>query len=198
MAKLTISRRMERFQKKALFSFVGPGLLRAVNATARDTRDFIKQRFMGGTSTSGNRLARNTGKMEQKTVAGRAAQSTIDTKALVSINVPYASVHFGEGGKTKTTIFPRHAKALAIPLNAVKGTNHRPLLQAGSRLIKNKFTHGGLLYGRMPGKLTAPLFRMAGSVTVPVRINVERDIIPFAQDLLSKRIKVEAAKILGD
>lgn len=198
MAKLTISRRMERLQKKLLFSLVGPGLLRAVNGTARDTRDFIKSHFMGGAITTGNRLARNTGKMEQKTTAGRAIQSTVDTKALVSINVPYASVHFGEGGKTSTTIFPRHAKALAIPLNAVKGTNHRPVLPANSRAITNKFTHRGLLWGRLPGQRTQPLFRMAGSVTVPVRITVERDIIPYAQDLLGKRIQAEAKKILGD
>jgi hypothetical protein len=172
-------------------------MIRIMNEAAREVRDYMVQRFMGGASTGPNRLARNTGDMERKTVARRATQTTAGTSATIAINTRYASVHFGEGGKTSTTIRPRLAQALAIPLAAVKGANHRPLLRAGSSLITHKFTFGGTLYGRLPGTKVQPLFSMRDSVTVPVRVHVERDIQPYATKVVQTLIDREAAKLLG-
>lgn len=178
--------------------FCGPRMIRMVNEACRATRDFMVQRFMGGAHTTANRLARNTGQMEQKTVARRAVQTTNGTTATIAINVPYASVHFGENGKVSTTIRPRIAQALAVPLSAVKGANQRPLLRANSQFITRKFTFGGILYGRLPGRKTAALFSMRNSVTVPVRVSVERDIQPFATATLQNIMEREARKLFGE
>lgn len=168
-----------------------------MNSVASDMRDIIKSRFMGGSNTGTNKLARNTGRMEQKTVVVKAVQSTTSTKSGVAINVPYASVHFGEHGKTSTTIRPRTAQALSVPLFAVKGPNHRPVFAARSTAITGKFTFGGILYGRLPGKKTDALFSMRDHVTVPVRVSVERDIQPIALKLMAERIEQEVIQIYG-
>jgi len=196
MGRLTVSEKVSRLQQRAQI-LIGPRMIRIMNEAANTVRDFMVQRFMGGSSTSANRLARNTGNMEQKTVARRAKQTTSGTNATIAINTPYASVHFGEGGKTQTVIRPRIATALAVPLHAVKGANQRPLLPARSNLITGKFTFGGILYGRLPGQKTQGLFSMRDSVTVPVRVSVERDIQPFATKTVQTLIEREAQKLLG-
>jgi len=196
MGRLTVSEKVSKLQQRAQI-LIGPRMVRIMNEAADTVRSFMVQRFMGGASTSANRLARNTGNMEQKTVARRAKQTTSGTTATIAINTPYASVHFGEGGKTSTTIRPRIAKALAVPLAAVKGPNHRPVLRAKSNLITGKFTFGGILYGRLPGQKTQGLFSMRDSVTVPVRVHIERDIQPFATKTVQRLIEREAEKLLG-
>lgn len=196
MGRLTTSARIQRLQQNAQI-LVGPRMVRIMNEAASQVRDFIKQRFMGGARTSPNRLARNTGHMEQNTVARRATQTTSGTTATVAINVPYASVHFGEGGKTSTTIRPKSAKALAVPFAAVKGANNRPLYPAKSAAITGKFSFRGVLYGRLPGGKTTGLFQLRDSVTVPVRVSVERDIQPFAEQTVRSLIDAEAQKLFG-
>lgn len=197
-ATIRLSRKIDKLTHKALFSLIGPGMIRVMNSVAVDLRDFIKSRFMGGATTSTNRLARNTGKMEQKTIAVKALQSTTSTRAGVQINVPYASVHFGEKGKTSTTIRPRRAQALSVPLFAVRGPNKRPLFAARSPQITGKFTFGGILYGRLPGRKTDALFAMKDHVVVPVRVSVERDIQPVATQMMHDRIQLEVTKLFGD
>ena len=196
MGRLTVSEKVSKLQQNAQI-LIGPRMIRIINEATRTVRDYMVQRFMGGASTSANRLARNTGNMEQKTVARRAKQTTSGTSGTIAINTPYASVHFGEHGKTQTVIRPRLAKALAVPLAAMKGPNQRPVLKAGSNLITNKFTFGGTLYGRLPGQKTQGLFSMRDSVTVPVRVSVERDIQPFATKTVQMLIEREAQKLLG-
>lgn len=196
MGRLTVTEKLAKLEQRAHI-LVGPRMIRIVNEAARGVRDYMVQRYMGGARTSANRLARNTGDMERKTVARRAQQSTTGTNATIAINTPYASVHFGEKGKVQTVIRPRIAKALAVPLAAVKGANQRPLLRAKSSAITHKFTFGGILYGRLPGKKTQGLFSMRDSVTVPVRVHVERDIQPFATALVQSLIEREAQKLLG-
>ncbi len=196
MGRLTVSQRVAKMEQNAQI-FVGPRMVRIMNEAAKTVRDYMVSRFMGGANTSSNRLARNTGRLEKSTVVRRATNSPDSAKASIVIGAKYASVHFGEGGKQSTTIRPKKGTALAIPLSAARGGDRRPVLAAGSPLITRKFTHNGILYGRLPGKLTQPLFKMAGSVTVPVRIHVERDIQPFAEETVKALIEREAQKLLG-
>jgi phage gpG-like protein len=192
-----ISKRLQRMDR-LVAQFTGPRVIRIMNETAREVRDYIKSRYMGGGRTSPNRLARNTGEMERKTVARRAETTDGKTKAVVAINVPYASVHFGEGGKLATVIRPKKGKALAIPLAAVRGPNQRPVLPAGSSQITKKFSFKGILYGALPGQKTKPLFALRSSVTVPVRVQVERDIQPFATQTMQDKLKREIVKLFGE
>ncbi len=197
MATFKLSGKVRKFEQNIQI-FTTSRMVRIINEAARTTRDYMVQRFMGGARTSPNRLARNTGNMEKKTIVRRASQTATATKASIVIGVKYASVHFGEGGKTSTTIRPVNAQALAVPLKTVLGPDHRPVYPAKSKSITNKFSFGGILYGRLPGQKTQPLFALRSSVTVPVRVNVERDIQPFATKTVNDTVRREAAKLFGD
>ncbi len=120
MATFKLSGKVRKFEQNIQI-FTTSRMVRIINEAARTTRDYMVQRFMGGARTSPNRLARNTGNMEKKTIVRRASQTATATKASIVIGVKYASVHFGEGGKTSTTIRPVNAQALAVPLKTVLG-----------------------------------------------------------------------------
>jgi hypothetical protein len=188
MARLDYSARWKRLNEK-VSKFTSTELVRIVNKATREVRDMIVQRYMGGAARRPpsfiNRLARNTGNMEKKTVARRAVATDQGISASINIGVPYASVHFSDDGRTETVIRPKRAQALAVPtLTSPVGPDHRPILRAGSPLITKKFSHDGVMWGRLPGRKTEPLFLMRGSVTVPARVNVQRDIQPRANKIL--------------
>ena len=197
MGRLSVSGRMRQLDKRVA-QLTGPRIIRIMNEAAQDVRDWMVGRFMGGGRTAPNRLARNTGDMERKTVARRAETTDGVTKAVIAINVPYASIHFGEGGKLSTTIRPKKGKALAIPLAAIKGANQRPILSAGSSAITKKFSFGGVLYGSFNGQPTQALFRLRSSVVVPVRVQIERDIQPYATAKVQEILEREITKIFGE
>jgi len=77
------------------------------------------------------------------------------------------------------------------------GGDKRPILPAKSSLITKKFTHNGVLWGRLPGQKTQPLFLMRNSVTVPARVNVQRDIEPRAKAIMAGIIQAELDKRLS-
>jgi hypothetical protein len=196
MARLTISQRLAKMDAR-VSQFTGPRMIRIVNKVLRELRDHIKTRHMGASRTGYKRLARNTGKMEENTIASRAEQTAEGVKGAVKINVRYASIHFGE--RTSTLILPRKKKALAVPLSPIIGANKRPMFAAGSSQLQGKFTRSGTLYGKLPGESAAdPLFRMASSVVVPMRVSIERDIQPVADEMLERTIQDEVNKIFGE
>lgn len=179
--------------------FTGPRMIRIMNEAIRTLRDLIKTRHMGGSATGPKRLARNTGKMEKNTIATRASNKNGNVTAAIKINVPHASVHFGEGNKTQTVIKPRIKQALTVPLPGILGGDKRPRFAARSKQISGKYiTDHGVLYGRLPGgKSQMPLFVLRTSVVVPVRVSVERDIKPEGERILKETIEREATKIFG-
>lgn len=191
---LTISERFKKLEEKGK-QLTGPRAVRVVNEVTRKTRDYMVQRFMGGANTSPNRLARNTGKMEQKTVARRAVKTNHGVTATIAINVPYASVHFAENAHKVTVIRPKKAQSLTIPIFV--NSQKRAPYAANSASITGKFTFGNVLYGRLPGEKVKPLFRLRQSVSVPSRISVAKDIQPFADAEMAKAFDREATKIFS-
>lgn len=189
------ARQIERQVKQ----FTGPRMIRIVNEAIRALRDLIKTRHMGGAGTGPKRLARNTGKMEERTTATRAKVSGAgDVSASIRINVPYANIHFSEDGRTRTVIRPKTRQALAIPLPGIKGPNKRAMFAPRSREITGKYAENGVLYGVLPGKWSRkPLFLLRQSVVVPARISVARDIQPEGERILTEIIEREAKKIFG-
>lgn len=188
-----------RFQRQ-VNQLTGPRMIRIVNEAIQELRDLVKTRYMGATRTESKRLARNTGKMEAATIATRAKRDANgDVSAQLKIGVPYASVHFGEHGKTETIIRPKNKLALTVPTYFAKGGNGRALFPAKSRAIKGKYVRNGVLYGQLPGQASKqPLFVLRSSVVVPVRVSVERDIQPEANRIMSAIVAREVQKIFGE
>lgn len=194
MAFLETSDRFRQLEARGK-QLTGPQAVRIVNEVTRKTRDYMVRRFMGGASTSPNRLARNTGNMEQKTVARRAVQTNHGVSATIAINVPYASVHFVEAQHKVTVIRPKKAQSLTIPIFV--NNQKRAPYAASSTSITGKFTFRGTLWGRLPGEQRKPLFKLVNSVSVPSRVNIAKDIQPYADAEMVKAFEREANKIFN-
>ena len=186
-----------RFQRQ-IDQFTGPRMIRIVNEAVQTLLTVIKTRHMGGASTGPKQLARNSGRIEKKTTATRAKRSASGVSASINIDVPYASIHFPEGKRTRTVINARKGQALAIPLAGIKGPNKRPLFKPRSPQILGKYAAKGILYGRINNKeKQIPLFLLRTSVVVPARASVERDLKPEGERILKEVIEREAKKIFS-
>lgn len=170
----------------------GLGLIRVMNRTVADVRDYIKRRYMGGARTSPNRLARNTGAMEKHTVATRAEDIGGTVRASIKVNVPYASIHFSDKGQKQTVIKPRNVTKLTIPI--LKNDQHRAPLPASG--YTNKFAYNDILYAVRRNKFVLPIFSLRSSVTVPSRIDISRDIDPYAKTVLERELQAEVQSIM--
>jgi hypothetical protein len=183
---------------RQVHQLLGPRMIRIVNEAIRELRDLIKTRYMGAASTQPKRLARNTGKLEQSTTATRATRTADGVSASINMRRKYASVHFGEKGKTQTVIRPKVKKALTVPTYFIKGPDQRPRYAANSKQISDKYVRNGVLYGKIGGEASGhPLFVLRDSVVVPVRVSVERDIQPEGQRILARIVDREIKKIFG-
>lgn len=166
----------------------GSGLLRAMNRTVVEVCEHLKRRYMGAAQTKANQLARNTGRMERHTTAGRAEKTANDgVKATIKVNVPYASLHFSDKGQKHTVIKPRNVTKLTIPI--LKNAQHRAPQPATA--YKSRFAYNNILYMVRQQKFIIPIFALRSSVTVPSRIDIQRDIMPYATQVLEKEVKHE-------
>ena len=162
-------------------------LLRVMNRTVAAVRDKLKQQHMGGSNTSPNRLARNTGAMERNTVATRAEKVGESIRASVKVNVPYASVHFTDRGYKQTIIRPKNVTKLTVPI--LKNEQKRPPLPASG--YRQKFAYNNILYAVRNGKFVFPIFALRSSVRVPARIDISRDINPYAKAVFDQEFQSE-------
>lgn len=194
MANVEVSEKARELANRAE-KFVSQEAVKIMSQAAEMVRDFIKTQLIGQGSTGPRTLSRNTGEMERNTVAVRAKLFNGGVQASVAINVKYASIHFSDKGQKTTVIVPKSAKSLTIPL--VVGADKRAILPARSSAIQNKFALKGKLYGRLPGGVTRALFTLKDSVTVKSRIDVDRDIQPFASQTIKTIMEREAQKFLG-
>lgn len=161
--------------------------VRALNRAAPRIRDYIKTQFMGASKTTHTRLARNTGRMERNTTASRAEQSGDVAKATIWINVPYATTHFTDTGKRETIIHPVSAKALTIPILR-NAQNRAP---KAARDYNNTFVRGGTLYATERNKGVFPIFALRSFVKVPTRVDIQKHIQPYAEQVIKEELQKE-------
>lgn len=147
---------------------------------------------MGGASTGTRRLARNTGRMENDTVALPATNILGTVRSGVHINVPYASLHFTDTGRRETIIVPRKAKYLTVPI--LKNAQKRAPKPA--RDYERTIVIGKTMYSVERNGGLLPIFSLRSSVKVPVRVDVQRDIEPAAKRIMGEEIKAELAKVV--
>lgn len=186
--RVDISKRAQKIANR----LTGLGMIRVMNRTVTNVRDYIKQRYMGGARTSPNRLARNTGAMERHTVATRAQDTGGTVRASIKVNVPYASIHFSDKGQKQTVIKPRNVTKLTVPI--LKNDQHRPPLPASG--YRNKFAYNDILYAVRRNKFIFPIFSLRSSVTVPSRIDIHRDVEPHAKKVLEQELQNEIRTIV--
>lgn len=180
MAKLTVSKRFEKMAKATLKDGVRKRIRAAMNEGTPLVRDYIKRTFMGAAKRGGPRLARNTGRMERRTVATPAVIGPDGSvKSGVEIRVPYASLHVSLKTRSGIVVRPRSKAALTVPI--LENEKMRPPRPATA--YNNRFSFNGVLYGRTRDGVI-PIFRLRDSVFIPTRINVDRDVQPQAKRIL--------------
>ena len=181
--RVTISKRLEKLSQR----LTNVATVRVLNRAAPRVRDYIKSQFMGASKTGVSRLARNTGAMERHTTASRAEKSNEGVTARIRINVPYATTHFTDTGKRETIIRPVSAKALTIPI--LRNAQNRAPKPA--RDYKRSFVFGDTLYAVERNKGVFPIFALRSFVKVPMRVDIQKQIQPFAEKVIKEELQVE-------
>jgi hypothetical protein len=134
----------------------------------------IMQHHLTG-GTTGTRLAVRTGQMRRETrEKPTRRQGTIITGG-IEFGSKYAGVHVGPRGQ-KTTIRPKRAQFLTIPLPAAKTAagagSGRARDFPDTFIIKSK-RGNTLIVRRAGGKGIIPLFVLKKQVTIPARVHPE-------------------------
>jgi len=186
---ITLSKRFQQLVPK-LRRLSGDGGVHALNRATVRLREFVVTKFMGAGSTEMRRLARNTGTMERRTAALPAQASADGVTSSLHIDVPYASTHFTATNKRQTVIRPITGRFLTVPI--LVGANKRPPQPA--RAYARTTARGGVLYA-VAGNGLLPIFSLRSSVTVPTRINIKRDIVPYARQLVTEELNNEIANL---
>jgi len=190
--RITTSEKFERLLNRA-GDQLPARMVTVMNKVAPLVRNYIREVYMGAPQTLPRRLARNTGNMERHTVVIRAKPESGGTSAGVHINVPYASTHFTHTGRKELTIRPKTKAALTVPI--LVGANKRPPLPATG--YKARFAFNGILYAKIAKRGILPIFALRSSVTVPTRIDVQRDIQPYAELAMKDYTEREIERLFG-
>lgn len=165
--------------------------VRALNRASIRVRDYVKTTFMGAAARGPKRLARNTGRMEQNTVARRAEKTPDGASGGIAVRVPYADIHFSERGTKTTIITPVRRQALTVPI--LVGANKRPPHPA--RYYANTRAVGGILYAATRTKGLFPIFALRSSVAVKSRVSIQKDIEPYAQQVMKEELEKQISRI---
>lgn len=144
---------------------------------ARRMREKIRRQFLSGTRTSTRQLKKRSGNLFDSTVIGKRTNTATRSSVDVDIRKPYAATHFGVRGQ-RTTIRPRRAKALAIPLRAARDGRGVPLGNPMDSRFQPSFIQNGVIFKRdgSQSRPVTPLFVLKDSVTVRARIDLIRDL----------------------
>lgn len=170
-------------------------LIIIMNKAAKVLQARIRTRHLGASHTETDRLARNTGKLEEKVIARAAKVGPDGVGVIVDLNTKYASLHFGVRGHF-TIIRPVVKKALTVPLPGVIGPNKRALFAANSRSITGKYAANGVLHGKLPGDgKPRRLFSLRQSVAVPVRISIKLDLEDWIQPQIVQMINEKVQQV---
>ncbi len=105
---------------------------------------------------------------------------TVTGGVSIGKGVPYAGVQVGPAGQT-TTIFPKTAKSLAIPLSSAmtgRGVVRAPysqgnLMQFSPRLFRGRGSGKDILFIKQSRDSIIPMFVLRKSVRVPARVHPE-------------------------
>lgn len=154
----------------------------------------IKSKFLGGSQTGQTRLKGRTGALEESVIIERATQRGRGVVSSVRIASKYANVHFGRKGDV-TIIRPKSKKALTIPTPHAQDSRGATLGPADSGRFRDTFIKNGIIFGRASSTGgIKPLFILASQVRVPVRIDIQDNILRPT----TKKLETSLAKIMRE
>jgi len=187
-----------RAKVERLWSRLKRVLKQVVRRQSRALTQYVKTRHLTGGTTS-DRLAVRSGHLRRSTKPRRVSERDGQIVGGVEFGARYASVHVGPKGK-RTTIRPKSAQYLAIPLAAAKTA--AGVARGGPRDYPDSFvvrTKAGnlLVMGRQTGaKGAVPLFVLKRQVVVPARVHPE-DIERVLKPRILKDIQAEFERLVG-
>lgn len=148
--------------------------VRELDRIGRDAVERIKTRYRTG-GTTADRTAVRTGRLRASYTHAVSRDPLVlsigvsaRSKALV-----YAGVHEGmEPERESTTIVPRRARALTIPLPAAQ--TRAGVTRRSARAYEDTFVHDGVIYQRRGKTKIVPLFLLRKRVVIPARPALRR------------------------
>lgn len=166
-------------------------IARVLNVTAFQLQRRIKNKHLGGSRTSNIRLADRSGLLKSSIIVETASIRSGDISTTVRIAQPYAKVHFGIKGR-QTIIRPRSSRALTIPTKFAKDAHGETLGPAESINFSHTYIANGIIFGKTSeGGKTVPLFILKDEVRVPVRIDIQNNLIkPLIPQLEGRLAKI--------
>lgn len=156
------------------------------------TNHVVSKHLTGG--TTGDRLGVRSGRLRSSTHAMKTKVENGSVSGGTEVGVRYASTHIGPKGK-KTTIRPRRAKFLTIPLPpALTGAGRMKYNSARNypnlRIIKSKA--GNLLLAQTGGGQVTPFFVLKSRVDIMTRVHpevIEQEISPMLVRIMDKHLE---------
>ena len=166
-------------------------IARVLNLEGRRVQKRIVEKHLGGSKTTNTRLRGRSGQLESSVVVQNATTKAGVTETVVRIQKEYAGVHFGKKGET-TVIRPKSSRALTIPTKFAQDAQGEVLGEPDGPRFKNTFIANGFIFGQVgSGGPFVPLFKLASQVRVPVRIDIQENILrPFLKPLEAKLARV--------
>jgi len=155
-------------------------IMRVFRRQSQSMANYIIIRHLTGGTTS-DRLARRTGTLAKSTRPRKVERKGKRVVGGVVLGTKYAKVHVGEKGKV-TTIRPRRAQFLAIPLSAAKtaaGVPRGRPRDFGNTFIQRSRRGNLLIFQKRLGGIV-PLFALKKEVRIPARVHLEEVASAFA------------------
>lgn len=156
------------------------------------TSHVVSKHLTGG--TTGDRLGVRSGRLRSATHAMKTKVENGSVSGGTEVGVRYASTHIGRKGK-KTTIRPKRARKLTIPLPAaLTGAGRMKYNSARNypnlRIIKSKA--GNLLLAQVEGGRITPFFVLKDRVDIMTRVHpevIEQEVSPLLVRIIDKHLE---------
>ncbi len=190
-----------RLAKDAVKAFIQKIMLidkqvaRVLDVAAIRLSKRITSKFMGGSTTGQTRLRSRTGKLEKSVLVVKARNKAGGVTSSVRITSKYASVHFGRKGDV-TIIRPKSKRALTIPTRFAQDGSGATLKSAENiKASRSGFIKNGVIFGSLTSSgQPKPLFILKSQVKVPVRIDIQDNILRPT----TKKLESSLARVLRD
>jgi hypothetical protein len=150
-------------------------LAHVMRARLADAAQYAKETYRSASATTSTATAVRTGAL-RSAIGSRVQQqghTTLGTLGYLQGNAPYASVHEGwPDNRAGTTIRPRTAQFLAIPLEAARtatGVARGRPRDFPNTFVRSSKAGAGLIIFQRQGKNVVPLFLLVQEVYVPAR-----------------------------
>lgn len=178
-------------------------LVKSMNVALPQLKKHLLKNHLNG-PLGPSSVRQRSGKLRKSVQITKATAGVSDTGssaavATLKINAPYAKIHIGNKPH-KTTIRAKPGKKMAIPTKfAVRGKRGRPIAGPNDPRWGKTFIRNNTIYGRTgkTARSIKPLFNLRDSVVVPVRVDIQQDIVQVGQRFFLQEVQQRLKKALN-